>query len=185
MSTKVNERVRPHSCPYDDCNSKYILKRDLTRHMRSHELWSLIECDKCEFTSERRDSVNAHIKRKHGESSKGKVTKFYKNQASEITVDISTPIAVGEVSGEGSKGKVRKVHKKRASKIPVDTSTPIAVGEVSEDTLESRDSVEQSLAAIIKHLEKENSKLKNKVRSKDKIIKTIKIIKTESVLTKS
>ena len=66
--------------------------------------------------------MNAHIKRRHGEGSKGKVRKVYKKRASKLPVDTSRPIAGGEVSEDIPESMISSEVSKD---IPVKPPSPI------------------------------------------------------------
>jgi hypothetical protein len=73
---------RPYICDHleSNCRKTFILKRDLRRHQRDHDPEKTVNCNVCEYSSSRRDTLNAHITRKHAGVSDGGVKKRLKRK---------------------------------------------------------------------------------------------------------
>ena len=136
-----------------------------------HEMGKIVKCDfsGCEYSSERTESVNAHIKSKHERISNGKVTKVSKVKVrkSKIPVDTSTTITVGVAS------------KELAKSVAIQGLGGVIIHLQNENSKLKNAVLGQDLGTVIKRLENENAELK-KIRSQDIMINSIKIIKTES-----
>ena len=68
-------RERPFSCDHKEsnCRKTFILKKELRRHQRDHDPEKTVNCNVCEYSSSRRDTLNAHTTRKHAGVSDGGV----------------------------------------------------------------------------------------------------------------
>jgi hypothetical protein len=139
MTHKSDNRPRPHVCVSSSCARKFVNKRDLNRHMRKHGVGKLIKCSftGCDYSSERRDVLNVHIRRMHMGCHSG-------------IKKITTNRVRGEVDGEISKGRMTGA---------LDHTPGIIPWEMLEIFGESE--VIQQIGVVIKHLESENERLSN------------------------
>jgi hypothetical protein len=117
-------------------------KGELNRHMKKHSAGKRIKCcfTGCKYSSERKDVLDVHIRRKHMGCHSGIMytRKMYTNRVR------------GEVDGETSKGRVSG---------GLDT-TPEIIPRDMLDIFGEREVIRQ-LEVVIKHLKAENESLTN------------------------
>ena len=67
MTRKTDIRPRPYICVLSFCGGKFIKKGGLSRHMKKHSEGKRIKCcfTGCKHSTERKDNLYVHIKRKH------------------------------------------------------------------------------------------------------------------------
>ena len=101
-------RKRPFSCDHKEsnCRKTFILKKELRRHQRDHYPEKTVNCNICEYTSSRTDTLNSHITRKHAGVSDGGVKKRLKRKPKKSkalvgtspTIDVEgTSVRVGDL----------------------------------------------------------------------------------------